>query len=225
MSEKKLKLKVGDSVVVKPGTKDPDIGGDISGWQGRVSEFGEWEGKTTVCIVWDSVTLKSMPRAMIEHSEEEGLDWQSMSLAVDEVEPSPARDTEQDVASAVAEISEQSAWLHLGEEGKRIQAVLAGIDPDDIMELLDAWEEHLTEKLPFPFEAEVSEHQDRGPLRRGDRVSVKSITLVDDLYGIIVAVKRGRERYDFPLCDLEVTDQRSANYQLVKDYAVWFANH
>ena len=48
--------------------------------------------------------------------------------------------------------------------------------------------------------------------------------LVDDLYGVIVRLAYGRRKYDFPLCDLEVTDKRSPNDQIVKDYAVWFAN-
>lgn len=217
-------MKVGDSVMVKPGTKDPDTGGDISDWQGRITEFAEGEDSPMVCIAWDSLTLSRMPLAMIERCEEEGLDWQCMFLSVNEVEPAPARDTERDVKNAIAEILKHSAWLHLDEEGKRIQKVLDGINPHDMMAMLDAWEEHLDEKLRFPFEAEVSEWQDRGPLRAGDRVMVKGITLVDDLYGIIVAVRRGRERFDFPLCDLEVTDQDSPNYQPVKDYAVWFAN-
>lgn len=107
MSEKKRNLKVGDSVIVKPGVKDPDTGGDIGGWQGRVSGFDKYN---------------------------------------------------------------------------------------------------------------------RGPLRSGDRVNVKGVSLVDDHYGIIVELRVGRRRYDFPLCDLEVADQRSANYQPVKDYAIWFAN-
>jgi hypothetical protein len=47
---------------------------------------------------------------------------------------------------------------------------------------------------------------------------------VDDLYGIIVRVTHRRRLVAFPLCDLEVTDERSPNYQLVEDYGVWFAN-
>jgi hypothetical protein len=47
---------------------------------------------------------------------------------------------------------------------------------------------------------------------------------VDDHYGIIVLLKHRRQQYHFPLCDLEVTDEHSANYQVVQDYAVWFAN-
>jgi hypothetical protein len=219
-----LNLKIGDSVIVKPGTKDPDSSGDLGGWQGRITEFGEDEGRTTVCIEWDSTTLKSMPRSTIEYSEREGLDWRCMYLYAAEVEPVAARDTERDVERAVAEIEKHSCWLHLDEEGRRIQEVLDRVDPDDEMGLLTAWEEHLGKKLKFPFEAEVSEWQGRGPLRQGDRVMVKGISLADDLRGIIVEVRRGRERFDFPLCDLEVTDQRSSNYQPVRDYAVWFAN-
>jgi hypothetical protein len=48
--------------------------------------------------------------------------------------------------------------------------------------------------------------------------------LVDDLYGVIVDLRHGRRKYAFPLCDLEVTDKHSPNYQIVRDYAVWFAN-
>ena len=117
-----------------------------------------------------------------------------------------------------------SVWPGPDDEDKRIQAVLDRIDPDDGMEALDVWEEHLEENLSFPFEAEISEWQDRGPLRTGERVKVKSIFEADDHYGILVEVRRGREKFIFPLCDLEVTDQQSPNYQVVMDYAVWFAN-
>lgn len=224
MNKQQPKLKVGDSVVVKPGTKDPDTGGDISGWQGCITDFSEDDHAPTVGIRWDSLTLKNMPRATLQHSEDEGLDWQCMYLYLNEVAPAPARDTEQDVQAALAEIDKQSHWLYLGEEGKRIQEVLDGIDPDDEPELLDAWEVYLEKKLSFPFEAEISEYQERGPLRTGERVQVKSIYETDDLYGIIVEVRRGREKFWFPLCDLEATDRGSTNYQFVKDYAVWFAN-
>jgi hypothetical protein len=109
----------------------------------------------------------------------------------------------------------------MAESDRRIQALLAGVDAD---EQLDAWEEYLDEHLSFPFEAEVHEHQERGPVRQGERVKVKSIYEADDFYGLIVEVRRGREKFWFPLCDLEVTDHLSQNYQPVKDYAIWFAN-
>jgi len=222
MSKKKHNFKIGDSVVVKLGVKDPDTGGDIGGWQGRITEFYDEAG--TVGIMWDSITLKSMPLSMIEYCEKEGLDWLAMGVGLDDVEHAAARDSERDVERALAEIDKHAHWLGPSDEDKRIQAVLDGIDPDDEMALVEAWEEHLEENLTFPFEAEVSEWQDRGPLRTGERVKVKSIFEADDHYGILVEVRRGREKFIFPLCDLEVTDKQSPNYQFVMDYAVWFAN-
>ncbi|MGH9768277.1 MAG: calcium-binding protein, partial [Blastocatellia bacterium] len=217
-------LKEGDSVVIKPGVKDPDSGANIGGWQGRVSDINAGEDETLIGVLWDSVTLKKMPRSMIEYCEEEGLDWREMYIGADDVKPASARDTEEDVEDAIEEIESQTSWLFLGEEGKRIQKVLAGIDPDDTMEIFEAWEKHLGEKLKFPFEAEVSEHQSRGPFRIGARVTVKGISGVDDPYGIIVEVVKDRSSYEFPLCDLEATDQKSKNHQLLNDYSVWYSN-
>ena len=55
-------------------------------------------------------------------------------------------------------------------------------------------------------------------------MTVRGISEVDDLYGIIVRLRYGRRQYAFPLCDLEATDERSPNHRIVRDYAVWFAN-
>ena len=217
-------LKEGDSVIVEPGVKDPDTDTNISGWQGRISDISEANGGTIVSILWDSLTVKKMPRSMIEYCEGEGLDWREMRLGVSDVKPASPRDTEEDVEEAIEEIESQTAWLFLGEEGKRIQKVLDGIDPDDTMEILEAWEAHLGKKLKFPFEAEIVELARRSSLRIGDRVTVKGIRDVDDVYGIFVEVTRGHDSYEFPLCDLEATDKQAKNYQLVKDYVVWYAN-
>jgi hypothetical protein len=219
-------LRRGDSVAAKPGTLDPDFGIDIGGWQGRVVEtrhdkkFGDM-----VCIEWDSVTLRQVPESTIVQSEEQGIDWRLMWLGIGEVEAAPLRDRPQDVAKAQQEIAAQSAWLWLGgEQGRRVQKVLAGIDEDDDVAAVEAWEAYLEQRLDFPFEAEVAEYQDRGPLQAGDRVTVTGISLADDHYGIIVSLRHGRQRYDFPLCDLEVSDKDSPNYQHVDDYSAWFAN-
>jgi hypothetical protein len=217
-----LTLKKGDSVVVKPGVVDPDLGIQIGGWQGRLVEEPGADG--LVLIAWDSVTLQNMPDAAIEQCEEQGLDWTQMGLEASEVEPATPRDTEKDVARIIETLSQKHAWSWLGEEGKRIGKILAGVDPDDEMACLHAWEDHLGRRLVFPFEAEIAEFQSRGPLQAGDRVKVTGVALVDDLYGVIVDLRLGRRKYALPLCDLEVVDQGSSNYQLVRDYAVWFAN-
>jgi len=70
----------------------------------------------------------------------------------------------------------------------------------------------------------VSEFQERGPLRVGNRVKVTGISRLDGMYGLIVHLRVGQRQYEFPLCDLEVVDERSPNCEPVHDYAVWFAN-
>jgi hypothetical protein len=214
---------VGDSVIVRPGTLDPDFGIEIGGWQGRITEIGVGQ-KDTVMIAWDSVTLRHMPDSAIEQSVERGLAWTEMGLKAHELELTSPRDTEIDAVGVIDEISRKHVWSWLGEEGKRVGKILAGVDPDDEMAILDAWKDYLAKHLSLPFEAEVSEHQERGPLQAGDRVTVQRIFDVDDLYGVIVRLRHVRRQYHFPLCDLKVIDQHSPNYQLVDDYAVWFAN-
>jgi hypothetical protein len=146
-----------------------------------------------------------------------------MGLKAHEIELTSPRDTEKDVSRAIDELSRKHAWDWLGDEGERVGKILAGVDPNDEMAMLDAWEDHLAKHLSFPFEAEVSEYQERGPLQAGDRVAVQRISDVDDLYGVIVCLRHGRTQYHHPLCDLDVVDTQSANHQLVGDYAVWFA--
>ena len=96
-------------------------------------------------------------------------------------------------------------WIHLGEEGRRIQQILADIDREDTLAALRAWEQYLAEKLVFPFDAVVSEYQESGYLQAGDTISVRRLREVHELYGLLVELRRRRESYDFPLCDLEVS--------------------
>ena len=212
-----MPFKIGDSVRVKKGVMCPDDNSlCIAGWQGRVFET---EDDGIVGIRWDSITLKHLPLEYIKQSEEEGMDWAEMYLSADEIEPASPRDSEETADQVREEMESTSLWLGEGEEGERILKVIA--DADDEVE---AWNDHLAKVLTFPFDAEVSEPQDRGPLDDGDKVQVKGIADPDDLYGVLVNVTRGRERFVFPLCDLTVLDRKSPNYMPVKDYCVWFAN-
>ena len=226
-----MALKVGDSVVIKEGVQDVDIGGSIEGYQGRITELGEDErGVTWLSVQWDSITLKRIPRSSIEQMEEQGLDWATYYLEVEKVEPAMERDTPAQVRIVLREIAHEVSWIHLGEEGRRIQRVLtgievlAGMDPEGILAALKAWEPYLAGKLVFPFDAVVSEYQESGYLQAGDKISVRRMREAHELYGLVVELRRGRESYDFPLCDLEVANNQSSNYQPVKDYCIWFAN-
>lgn len=213
---------IGESVVVKSGVTDPDMGNDISGWQGRVSAIFDEEG--TLAIQWDSFTLKSLPLTHIAWCEEEGLSWSEMNLDKEEVEPATTRDTEDDVAKAIAEIESRSSWLHLGgEQGKRIQSIVNQAQDHDVFAVFRIWHAYLEEHLTFPFAATVAEYQ-RGPVRQGARVTVLAVSFLDETHGTIVAVKHKHGVNELPLCDLKATEANTETRQLVEDYAVWFAN-
>lgn len=216
------KVQLGDAVIVKPNIEDPDLSINIGGWQGRVSEINEKDN--LICIDWDSLTLKQIPAETIDQCEEEGLDWARMYLHPEEVERTRARDRENDVEEVIEMLESKHGWSYLGEEGKRIQAVLDKAENGSEWAAYEAWEAHFEQVLNFPFEAEVSEWQEKGSLRTGDEVKVLGIEGSEELYGILVSLRRERRKYVFPLCDLEVVDKSSSNYQSVKDYAVWFAN-
>ena len=208
--------------MVKPDVTDPDTGRNIGGWQGRISAIFDEMG--TLAIQWDSHTLKSIPLTHIAWCEEEGLSWSEMNLSNHEVEPTTARDTEDDVARTITEIESKSSWLHLGgEQGKRIQEIVNRAQDHDKFAVFRTWHAYLEDHLVFPFTAKVVEYQ-RGPVRQGARVKVLDITFLDETYGTIVAVKHKNGVNELPLCDLKATGADAETQKLVEDYAVWFAN-
>lgn len=222
-----MKLKPGDSVTVKKGVKEPDFEKfELGGWQGRVTEIDSSSNPDhiLVTIEWDSETLKQIPKWYIEQSEADGFDWKTIVLYEKDVEKTKARDKKSDVKNAQKKLESEFHWAHLGKEGKRIGKILKGVNPGDEMECLIRWSEYLEENLNFPIQAIVDETDDYGPVKEGAKVLIKSLPHLEDLRGIIAEIRLGRSKYAFPLCELEVVDKTSPDYQLIDDYRVWFAN-
>ena len=113
---------------------------------------------------------------------------------------------------------------NIDEQDMRINKIIANIDKKDIMALLNVWKKYLENVLVFPLEAMVLGYMNKGPLKYRDKVSVKRIDVIDDLYGIIVELRCGRKEFHHPLNDLEIIDKKSSNYQYIEDYTVWMAN-
>ncbi|MBS3749072.1 MAG: hypothetical protein KGY65_06685 [Candidatus Thermoplasmatota archaeon] len=219
-------LAIGESVKVRKNTMCPDYKGlNISGWQGRIKDITiPDKGKSLINIQWDSITLTHMPDYFINQSMKKDLDFSSMNLYPEDVELTTQRDSKKEVERVMKKLTRKYSWIFLGPQGRRIQKVLDEVDEDDILDALAVWKTYLEERLLFPFTAEISESQSKGPLNYGDKITVKNITDVDDLYGIIVEVRFGRKKFHFPLCDLKTTDQKSQNATFLDDYSIWFSN-
>lgn len=84
------------------------------------------------------------------------------------------------------------------------------------------WLEYLDENISFPFKAEVCEHQEGELICIGDQLKVHSIEGEDDLYGVIVAVRKGRKKYFFSLIDLEPIDLDENGKKVISEYKGYF---
>jgi len=219
-----MKFKIGQTVKIKNGVLCPDDSEfDLSGWTGRIIDLVEDE-EPTIGIEFDSITLKDMPEKFIKKSEQEGLDWYRIYLDVNDVKRTKSRDKEQEAKIVRNEIKKRFEWIGIGSEGELIQSVINSAESFKEWDALKAWEKYLEKNLQFPFETFIHEYQGKGPLNEGDKLKVFGIELVDDHYGIIVACRKERKRYDFPLVDLKVTEKKSINSNIIEAYRTWFAN-
>jgi len=223
-----MKIKIGDSVTVKDGIKDPDSEEfEISGWQGRVIKTGkkpDRDGHILVTIEWDSVTLQQCPANVIQQSVIDGLDWKTMVLYESDLNITSPRDSKADVKNTQDLLSEIHYWASFGKQGVRISNVLAGLNPKDEMKCFQAWDKYLEKELSFPIQAIVGESADDWIIKRGDKVQIKSLSEIVDTYGIIAAIKLNGLSFEYPLCDLEATDKKTKDHQIIQDYCVWFSN-
>ncbi len=222
-----LNLEIGDCVIVREGVKEPDLEEfEISGWQGRVLEIDTDSDKDNVLITieWDSLTLFQMPSDYIEQSEIDGFDWSSMVLYDSDLEKSISRDKKENVKKAKEKLSDKYYWASLGQEGLRISKILNGVDPHNEMKCLQKWVEHLDKELTFPIQAIVSESEDNWLIKNGDKVLIKALPHIVDMYGVIASIRLNGKKYEFPLCDLKVIDKTLPDFQLIEDYRIWFAN-
>lgn len=220
-------MKLGDSVIVKQGVKEPDFEEfSIGSWQGRVVEIDTKSDKDNnlIMIEWDSLTLRQIPSNYIEQSERDGLDWKNMTLYESELEKSKPRDTKENVKQAQDKLSDKHYWDSLGDEEIRISKILDNVNPQDEMKCLQKWVEYLDNKLSFPIHAIVSHSEDNWLIKSGDRVIIKSLPHIVDTYGIIASIRLNYKKYEFPLCDLEVIDKTKSDFQLIDDYRTWFSN-
>nr|WP_290670203.1 hypothetical protein [Ardenticatena sp.] len=215
---------VGDSVRARQGVADPDLDVDVSGWQGRVVEVLPEE--RLACVAWDSQTLRNMPPHLIAECEENGMDWRTMYLAFEDLERAEQRDTEADVAAAIADLERRHAWAYLGEQGKRIRRVLEGVEPTDVEAALQAWRRFLMRRLRLPLSAVVYEPPPpKSGLTLDERVRLLAIRGATLEEGLLADVEtRRKQRARVPLFILQAAKESSKPAQWLDDYSTWWHN-
>ena len=221
-------VKIGDSVRVKKGIRDPDNSEKlIEDCQGRVIEVYEeiLESNETpdvmIDIAWDSVTLQNIDRDYVIALGKEGFDWSEMALALSDVDIVTPRDTEEDTKNAYELVHKDIYWESEGEEGLAIKKILG--DAESLHEQYEAWDTYLKNTLKFPFKADNFAEKS-GAIPYEATVKVTRIHSIDDWYGILMSVEYKNKFYQLPLADLSTVYQNGINYETVDLYDTWFAD-
>ena len=99
--------------------------------------------------------------------------------------------------------------------------VLNGFSTKKIDIQLDIWLDYLEKELTFPFEASIQDSENF-ELQWKDIVNVKQIEDFADMYGILLEIRKGRKKFIFPLCDLEVVEKQSRNRFIIDAFLEWW---
>ena len=135
----------------------------------------------------------------------------------------------------------------IDDQDQRISAIFGGEIPDVTEESLETYRAYLQEHLELPCQltgiedfdweeyyvigpGDQKEYENLKKTRPSyrDKFNMISIEdLIDERAGILVEVRRvsDRKKFTLPLAELEATEKKSQNYQLLDDYSVWFVNY
>lgn len=215
-------LKVGDYVKTKKGIKTPDSEYQLmDGWQGKVTEIQK-EARL-VEIEWDTQTLLDTSYEYLHDMIKGGYDHELIFLTIDELELTTKRPAS---AEEKAQLEAKIYWIDFydsKEKNKAYGELFKGISISDDYGFYQKWEEYLSENLKFPFMTEVAESE-RGGLKIETKIKLLDLNDYEDMYGVFGIGKYEMGSITTPICNLEAVDKKSKNYELLRDYVVWFAN-
>lgn len=103
------------------------------------------------------------------------------------------------------------------------ETVLKGIPPKKKESQLSSWLSYLEKELKFSFEATIQDSE-CFELQWKDIVKVNKIEDFVDMYGLLLEIKKGRRKYYFPLCDLEIIEKKSKNRFIIDAFLEWWTD-
>ena len=135
----------------------------------------------------------------------------------------------------------------MDDQDKRISLILGDAQADVTEETLEQYLTYLKQHIELPCQLtgiedfDWEEYYVFGPGDKKEYEKLKKTRpsytdkfelvsfedAVDEEVGILVNVRRlsDKKRFTLPLAELEATNEKSKNYTLLDDYAVWFVNN
>lgn len=217
-----------ESIILNADVKIYENGLHISTGLSKNYVYLKWNEIIEICYIYgkrEKLEIKYTKGTILLEKVKKELNIEEFLTSVNEAVPDVEiirRECNQDEECDYEILEER--LMEFDEQDKRIEKILADVDEDDDIKIMETWTKYLKDKLVFPFEAEIIEPQEGEPLKAGDKLKVNCIEDFDDLYGVIVGVTYKKRKFSFPLCDLEVVDKDSENFTPIHDYSMWFAN-
>ena len=220
------KFAVGDQVVVKQGTSDPDFPDiPLGGWVGSIVARHADYPEHLYDIKWLPETIENMPDIVRKRSERDGLKLDTMTLSESELEVYQGQPVAMEQPSNIITRS-----LSPEDEDDRIRMIMSLTSDDPVPEVdddtLGTYYIYLREHLKFPFAASFSEERELSDIEHHIQVTDllnPEDEECDEFYGLMVRAKEGKQRIHIPLGEVEVS-KGNPNHQLISDYSYWFWN-
>ncbi len=215
------KFPIGSSVRVKANVGTPyNRKIKMKGWEGRVLDAFYNSNEQVIYVVsFDSITIGQMAPDFIKKALDEEGDFQDFELLEPQLEACQPRDTLFEATKAYKNAYHQHYWTDFVEpdQAKRFKKIM--VKHPDLSDD-ENWNEHLEQRLTFPFEAKT-----RGLIdsKADIAVNVTDFQLYDEEYGYIMEIKmKGRSgKRGYPLFDLRMEDTKIAQAQILDDYSAW----
>jgi hypothetical protein len=216
----------GVPVRVRPGVRDPDFPNlDLSGWTAIVLDVNDESDPPNYEIGWTEETRQRIDPVWRDRCEEEGLDFDTIWLSGDDLDPDPTRPFEAVVPGPPALTDRRPAALVAQEN--RIRAALSvkvgGDIPMVARASLQAYHDYLKARLVFPLPCREHTENDKSEPERVTLIGLAAFG-EEPRFGLVAEIRRGESADFVPLWTLSVEEPPEA-HQLVEDYAFWFWSH
>jgi dimeric dUTPase (all-alpha-NTP-PPase superfamily) len=213
------KFPLNSTVKVKAVVKHPfDNKTSMKNWQGWVDNaYFDEDGKPFYTINFDTKTMQSMPKELIEEAIDIGEDFQEFDFAEKHLVATTEREKPNDAFQFCQSLRIDTQWEALldDEELVLMKQILKG---NLNLEEEQNWENYL--KSCMPFEAKGVGNFE---LKRNKKVTVKDIHHLNVNVGFTVMIQEEKSKkrpYEYPLVDL-ITDNEHLN-MVLELHKIWF---